>query len=148
MALLTRTANAGLVARTQRPALVGLKAGLPVRRGAAVAVKAANNELDTEDINKKLNESLSNTTTYLQTKWEETEDKPAAVAVTGGILLLLVAANSVVDAVDRIPIVSDLIELVGIVVTGWFTYRYLVFGPDREELVSNFKAFLNKVYGK
>lgn len=41
-------------------------AGLPVRRGAAVAVKAANNELDTEDINKKLNESLSNTTTYLQ----------------------------------------------------------------------------------
>jgi hypothetical protein len=29
-----------------------------------------------------------------------------------------------------------------------FTYRYLVFGPDREELVSNIKAFLGKVYGK
>jgi hypothetical protein len=29
-----------------------------------------------------------------------------------------------------------------------FTYRYLVFGPDREELVSNMKAFLKKVYGK
>jgi hypothetical protein len=29
-----------------------------------------------------------------------------------------------------------------------FTYRYLVFGPDREELVSNIKAFLKKVYGK
>jgi hypothetical protein len=39
--------------------------------------------------------------------------------VTGGILLLLVAASSVVDAVDKIPIVSDLIELVGVVVTGW-----------------------------
>eukprot|EP00882_Tetradesmus_deserticola_P006760 GHRQ01007116.1.p1 GENE.GHRQ01007116.1~~GHRQ01007116.1.p1 ORF type:complete len:149 (+),score=63.37 GHRQ01007116.1:349-795(+) len=148
MALLARTADAGLVARTQRPFLVGLKSGLPVRRGAAVAVKAANNELDTEDINKKFNESLSNTTSYLQTKWEETEDKPAALAITGGALLLLVAASSVVDAVDKIPIISDLIELVGVVVTGWFTYRYLVFGPDREELVSNVKAFLNKVYGK
>jgi hypothetical protein len=41
-------------------------AGLPVRHGAAVAVKAANNELDTEDINKKLNETLTNTTSYLQ----------------------------------------------------------------------------------
>jgi hypothetical protein len=41
-------------------------AGLPVRRGAAVAVKAANNELDTEDINKKLNETFTNTTSYLQ----------------------------------------------------------------------------------
>ncbi|WIA22239.1 hypothetical protein OEZ85_004565 [Tetradesmus obliquus] len=148
MALLARTANAGLVARTQRPAMVGLKAGLPLPRGAAVAVKAANNEVDTEDINKKLNETLTNTTSYLQAKWEETEDKPAALAVTGGALLLLVAASSVVDAVDKIPIISDLIELVGVVVTGWFTYRYLVFGPDREELVSNVKAFLKKVYGK
>lgn len=55
----------------------------------------------------------------LQTKWEETEDKPAALAVTFGALLLLVAASSVVDAVDKIPIVSDLIELIGVVVTGW-----------------------------
>lgn len=54
-----------------------------------------------------------------QAKWEETEDKPAALAVTGGALLLLVAASSVVDAVDKIPIISDLIELVGVVVTGW-----------------------------
>lgn len=29
-----------------------------------------------------------------------------------------------------------------------FTYRYLVFGPDREELVSNIEGFLKKVYGK
>jgi hypothetical protein len=27
--------------------------------------------------------------------------------------------------------VSDVIELVGIAVTGWFTYRYLTVGPDR-----------------
>lgn len=48
---------------------------------------------------------------------------------------------------DRIPIISDFIKLVGIGVTGWFTWRYLVFGPDREELVRNIKSFLKKVYG-
>lgn len=31
-----------------------------------MALKAANNEVDTEDINKKLNETLTNTTSYLQ----------------------------------------------------------------------------------
>jgi hypothetical protein len=55
----------------------------------------------------------------LQTKWEETEDKPAAVLITGGAILLLITLSGVVDAVDKIPIISDLIELVGVVVTGW-----------------------------
>jgi hypothetical protein len=32
---------------------------------------------------------------------------------------------------SQIPIVSDFVELVGIAVTGWFTYRYLTVGPDR-----------------
>jgi CAAD domains of cyanobacterial aminoacyl-tRNA synthetase len=45
------------------------------------------------------------------------------VAVTGGAILLLVALSSVVDAVDRIPIISDLVELVGVVVTGWCARR-------------------------
>lgn len=32
---------------------------------------------------------------------------------------------------DKIPIISDLIELVGIGVSGWFIWRFLLFGPDR-----------------
>lgn len=32
---------------------------------------------------------------------------------------------------DKIPIISGLIELVGIGVTGWFIWRYMLFGPDR-----------------
>eukprot|EP00878_Enallax_costatus_P001021 GHUV01001155.1.p1 GENE.GHUV01001155.1~~GHUV01001155.1.p1 ORF type:complete len:173 (+),score=31.87 GHUV01001155.1:67-519(+) len=150
MAAMLARAQTGLVGRVaqQRAPLVGSRAGLPVRRTALTVCQASQSEYDTEDVSKKLNEALANTGNYIQTKWEETEDKPAAVAVTLGAVLLLVAASSVVDAVDKIPIISDLIELIGIGVTGWFTYRYLVFGPDREELVANIKAFLNKVYGK
>ena len=55
----------------------------------------------------------------LQTKWEETEDKPAAVLVTLGAILVLSALSGVVNAIDRIPVVSDVIELVGVGVTGW-----------------------------
>lgn len=64
---------------------------MPVRR---VAVHAAS-----DDVNKKLQESLNNTTEYLAKTWEKTEDKPAAVAVTFGALLVLITANSVVDTI-------------------------------------------------
>ncbi|KAF8056228.1 ttc30a [Scenedesmus sp. PABB004] len=142
MAAMLRSARAGAVARPGAKAAVAPRlAGLPARR-PSVAVRASYKapDVDAEELNKKLQETASNTGAWIQTKWEETEDKPAAIAVTGGALLLLVAASSVVDAVDKIPVISDLIELVGVVVTGWFSYRYLVFGPDREELVSNIKA--------
>ena len=35
------------------------------------------------------------------------------------------------DRIDRLPIVGGLLEFVGLLVTGWFVYRYLLFGPDR-----------------
>lgn len=41
------------------------------------------------------------------------------------------ALSGLVDRVDRLPIVGGLLELVGLVVTGWFAYRYLTFAPDR-----------------
>jgi hypothetical protein len=139
MALLAR--SSAMVARptsrvaVPRPAV----APVPARR---VAVRAAS-----DDVNKKLQESLNSTTEYLSKTWEKTEDKPAAVAVTLSGLLVLITASSVVDTIDKIPIIGDLIELIGIGVTGWFVWRYLLFGPDRQELVSNIKAFVKKVYG-
>ena len=41
------------------------------------------------------------------------------------------ATNAVVDAVNRIPLVSTFLEIVGLGVTGWGVYRYLLFRPDR-----------------
>ncbi|XLT09220.1 hypothetical protein HN51_055013, partial [Arachis hypogaea] len=37
-------------------------------------------------------------------------------------------------AVDKLPIIPTALELIGILFTTWFTYRYLLFKPDREEL--------------
>lgn len=147
MALVARS-NTLVAARAARPGAVLRPTVVPARRVALLPAKAyKDGPIGTEDVNKKLQEAVENTTTFLQTKWEETEDKPAAVAVTAGAVLLLITASSVVDAVDKIPVVNDLIKLIGVGVTGWFIWRYLVFGPDREELVVNIKAFLKKVYG-
>ncbi|KAK9903238.1 hypothetical protein WJX75_000526 [Coccomyxa subellipsoidea] len=84
----------------------------------------------------------------LKEKWDETEEKPAVVAITISAFIAIWAASGVVDAVDKLPVIGGLLELVGLLVTGWFAYRYLIFGPDREELKSNIESFIKKVTGK
>lgn len=39
--------------------------------------------------------------------------------------------NGLVSNVEKIPLFGFLFEVVGLLVTGWFGYRYLVFENDR-----------------
>lgn len=64
-------------------------------------------------------------------KWDKTDEKPAVVAITTAAFVGVWALSGVVDRIDKLPVIGGLLELVGLVVTSWFVYRYLVFGPDR-----------------
>lgn len=67
----------------------------------------------------------------MQVKWDKTDEKPAVIAITSAAFIGVWALSGLVDRIDKLPIVGGLLELVGLVVTSWFVYRYLVFGPDR-----------------
>lgn len=100
------------------------------------------------DTTEQLYEQTEKVVADLKNKWEKTEEKPAAIGLTVAAFVGLYVANGIVNALDTIPIISGVLELVGIFVTSWFVYRYLVFGPDREQLKSNINDFLKKVSGK
>ena len=57
----------------------------------------------------------------------------------------LVVADGVLGAVEKLPLVPALFELVGIGFTTWFVYRYLLFKPDRAELKAVIDDLLSKV---
>ena len=57
----------------------------------------------------------------------------------------LVVADGMLNAVEKLPLVPALFELIGIGFTGWFIYRYLLFKPDRQELRAVFDDLLSKV---
>ncbi|KAI8473462.1 MAG: CAAD domains of cyanobacterial aminoacyl-tRNA synthetase-domain-containing protein [Monoraphidium minutum] len=101
---------------------------------------------DPDELSAKTQEFVNETVGTIKKKWEKTEDKPGAVLVISGTVIALSLAFSLVNAIDKIPVVSDLVELVGIGVTGWVVYRYLTVGPDRDELFISIKEFLGKVY--
>eukprot|EP00951_Prasinocladus_malaysianus_P023275 scaffold197249_cov36-Prasinocladus_malaysianus.AAC.1 len=115
----------------------------PAAARRSVVVRAADGGFDAEEFKSK----ASSTAKDLKAAWEATEEKPAAIALAVAGFVAVWASAGVVSAVDHLPVVGDLFELIGLVVTGWFIYRYLLFGPDRAELKDNIDSFLSKVAG-
>ena len=78
-------------------------------------------------------------------QWDAVEDKPSAVLYAGGAVVLLWLASTVVGAVNAIPLLPKLLELVGLGYTAWFVYRYLLFKSSREELLADIEELKKKI---
>lgn len=66
--------------------------------------------------------------------------------ITSGLITVKVIL-AVLDAVNDIPLLSPIFELVGMGYTGWFVYRYLLRASSRQELNSEFKSLKGQVIG-
>ncbi|KAK6136430.1 hypothetical protein DH2020_029851 [Rehmannia glutinosa] len=75
----------------------------------------------------------------IQEAWDKVEDKYAvtSLAVAGGVALC--ASAGMISAIDRLPLVPGVLELVGIGYTGWFAYKNLASKTDREALIRKIK---------
>ncbi|OVA05088.1 Cyanobacterial aminoacyl-tRNA synthetase [Macleaya cordata] len=65
--------------------------------------------------------------TDLKEKWDALEDKSIVLLYGGGALVGIWLSFVVVGAIDSLPLLPKIMELVGIGYTGWFIYRYLIF---------------------
>ena len=54
---------------------------------------------------------------------------------------------SVLDAINHIPLLSPILELVGVGYSVWFVSRYLLKESTRAELVSEFDSLKEQVFG-
>ncbi|RMD72659.1 MAG: hypothetical protein D6822_00935 [Cyanobacteria bacterium J149] len=54
---------------------------------------------------------------------------------------------SVLDAIDHIPLLSSILELVGLGYSVWFVTRYLLKASTRQELFSEFDSLKQEVLG-
>jgi hypothetical protein len=65
----------------------------------------------------------------------------------GGFVTVYITL-AVLDAVNDIPLLSPIFELVGIGYTGWFVYRYLLQSSTRGELLAEFDKLKAQILGK
>ena len=63
-------------------------------------------------------------------------------------LVTVYVTLAVLDAINDIPLLSPLLELVGLCYTGWFVYRYLLQASTRGELIQEFDQLKSQIMGK
>jgi CAAD domains of cyanobacterial aminoacyl-tRNA synthetase len=67
------------------------------------------------------------------------------------IIAALIAVKlllAILDAINDIPLMSSLFELVGMGYSAWFIYRYVWKAENRQELSRDFNALKDQIFGQ
>ncbi|KAG8076288.1 hypothetical protein GUJ93_ZPchr0006g45263 [Zizania palustris] len=147
MAAATAYTVALLGAAAPRSALLPRRAGAlqPLRlhdapRLSLLRARAASDDTSTSASSDELIADLKG-------KWDAIEDKPTFFLYSGGAVVALWLTTVVVGAVNSVPLLPKILELVGLGYTGWFVYRYLLFKDSRKELASDIETLKKKIAG-
>jgi CAAD domains of cyanobacterial aminoacyl-tRNA synthetase len=54
---------------------------------------------------------------------------------------------AILDAIDDVPLLAPVLEIVGIGYTAWFVWRYLWKAENRRELLAEFEAIKTQIFG-
>lgn len=72
--------------------------------------------------------------------------------VTVGLIVAAIIAVKLVlallDAINDFPLLAPTFELIGLIYSGWFLYRYLLKASNRQELLGDIAAIRDQVLGK
>ncbi|ESQ46189.1 hypothetical protein EUTSA_v10000365mg [Eutrema salsugineum] len=89
-----------------------------------------------------------NVVSSIQNVWDKSEDRLGLIGLSFAAIVALWASLNLITTIDKLPVISTGFELVGILFSTWFTYRYLLFKPDREELSQIVKKSVADILGQ
>ncbi|KAL3528746.1 hypothetical protein ACH5RR_008068 [Cinchona calisaya] len=93
-------------------------------------------------------ESSTSLVKSVQNVWEKSEDRIALIGLGFAAVAGFWATINLVTAIDKLPLIPSVLELVGILFSSWFVYRYLLFKPDREELFRSIDKSISDILGQ
>lgn len=84
--------------------------------------------------------------------WEEYFGEGKKANLTLAVIIIatipvLIATSTLVDFLNKLPLLPSLFELVGFGYSIWFVYRYLLLADTRKELIDGITTWKNKVFG-
>ncbi|XWS33385.1 hypothetical protein CRYUN_Cryun22dG0077600 [Craigia yunnanensis] len=77
----------------------------------------------------------------------DSEDAYSIILFGSGALVALWLTSALVGTIDSIPLFPKLMEVVGLGYTFWFSFRYLLFKKNREELAAKIEELKQQVLG-
>ncbi|CAK7348778.1 unnamed protein product [Dovyalis caffra] len=109
------------------------------RRFAPLQTRASSSEESSLDANEIF--------TDLKEKWDAVENKSTVIIYGGGAIVAVWLSSIIIGAINSVPLLPKIMELVGLGYTGWFVYRYLLFKSSRKELATDIEALKKKIAG-
>lgn len=104
------------------------------QRSASRSVIVRAEKFDTKELVKTVSE-----------KWDDTENKGQVITYVAGATVALWLSSTVVGAINAIPLLPKIMELVGLGYSAWFVYRYVLFKESRKELEQTVDDLLTKI---
>uniref|UniRef100_A0A9I9DUB0 Cyanobacterial aminoacyl-tRNA synthetase CAAD domain-containing protein n=1 Tax=Cucumis melo TaxID=3656 RepID=A0A9I9DUB0_CUCME len=80
--------------------------------------------------------------------WDQPEDRFALFGLGFAAVATAWTATNLVMAIDKLPLLPGVLEFIGALVSWWFVYRYLLFKPNREELLQIINKSILDVFGQ
>lgn len=84
---------------------------------------------------------------YLGSFYQQYKQPIATVFIILSLIVTLKVLLAVLDAINNIPLLSPIFEVVGISYSTWFAFRYLLKSSTRKELVAEIDSAKNQLFG-
>ncbi|MFP5270191.1 CAAD domain-containing protein [Coleofasciculus sp.] len=84
---------------------------------------------------------------YLNNRVTNTEQLLITAALIIAALTILKLGFAVLKAINTIPFLSSLLEIIGIAYVSWFICSYLLSAANRQDLALQVKSFKEQIFG-
>jgi len=95
----------------------------------------------------RIAEFLQSLPSYVSRFFTENKGPLGTIGLILATIVTIKLTLALVDAIDDIPLVAPTLELIGLVYTLWFVYRYLLRAATRKELSEEIKTLKDQVFG-
>lgn len=101
-----------------------------------------------KQVGDRISAFLADLPEYLTDFFGEYRRPIITISLIIGALIAVKLLLAILDAINDIPLLSSIFELVGMGYSAWFIYRYIWKAENRQELSNDFNALKQQILGK
>ncbi|NET41280.1 CAAD domain-containing protein [Okeania sp. SIO2B3] len=121
----------------------------PTEPGSLTTVSNSEETSDQfQDIKNQVLEILSELPAIVSGFFGQYQKPIVTLGLILGVIVTLKVMLAVIESLNDIPLLAPTFELIGIIYSGWFIYRYLLRASNRQELSVELQAWKEQLLGE
>ena len=114
---------------------------------AGSLAKVSNSEDRFQDVKNQVLEILSELPAIVTGFFGQYQKPIITLGLILAAIITLKVTFAVIESLNDIPLLAPTFELIGIIYSGWFIYRYLLRASSRQELSTELQAWKEQLLG-